>query len=80
MTNIPETNNLLSFWEEKPFWCQPWSILLTGIIALAISFVLLHRIWFTVLFSIIIIFWWILFLVIAPSAYDQQKEILKNIE
>ena len=24
-----------AFWSLKPWWCQPWSILLTGVLAIA---------------------------------------------
>nr|WP_306465771.1 DUF6737 family protein [Spirulina major] len=31
MENIKSMN----FWDYKPWWCQPWSILLTGGVAIA---------------------------------------------
>ncbi|HGY5531951.1 MAG: DUF6737 family protein [Prochlorococcus sp.] len=60
------------FWSEKPPWCQPWSILLTGIGLLAISWWCLHLLWFTTLLGLGVFGWWGLFLVIAPLAYRQQ--------
>ncbi|HEY9638341.1 MAG TPA: DUF6737 family protein [Coleofasciculaceae cyanobacterium] len=54
-------------WNYKPWWCQPWSILLTGIIIIAGSWGLLRTAWVTVVLSIPILVWWILFLVLWPQ-------------
>ena len=64
-----ETN----LWAEKPWWCQPWTILLTGIIIIAGSWLLLHRLWVSIPVAVVILAWWILFLVIAPTAYKNQS-------
>ena len=61
-----------SFWDEKPWWCQPWSIVLTGVAFVAISCWWPHLLWFTVLIAIGVIGWWGLFLVLAPAIYRQQ--------
>jgi len=63
-----------SFWSEKPWWCQPWSILLTGFGLIAISWLWPHLLWFTSLLGLGVIGWWGLFLVIAPVAYRQQSQ------
>lgn len=62
-----------NLWAEKPWWCQPWTILLTGIIIIAGSWLLLHRLWFSIPVAVVILAWWILFLVIAPTAYKNQS-------
>ncbi len=67
------------FWDEKPFWCQPWSILLTGIIVILISLWWPNRIWITSILSILILLWWILFLLIAPIAYSNLNKTSKDI-
>ncbi|HJN33636.1 MAG TPA: DUF6737 family protein [Prochlorococcus sp.] len=61
-----------SFWDEKPWWCQPWSILLTGVAFVAVSWWWPNLLWFTVLIAIGVIGWWGLFLVLAPAVYRQQ--------
>ena len=61
-----------SFWDEKPWWCQPWSILLTGVAFVAVSWWWPNLLWFTVLIAIGVIGWWGLFLVLAPAIYRQQ--------
>lgn len=61
-----------SFWDEKPWWCQPWSILLTGVAFVAVSWWWPNLLWFTVLIAIGVIGWWGLFLVLAPGIYRQQ--------
>ena len=69
-----------SFWEAKPFWCQPWSILLTGVSIFAISLWWPSRIWFTAILTIIILIWWFLFLFIAPIQYFDEKEQIEKID
>jgi len=64
MENLPD-----SMWALKPWWCQPWSIILTGIVIPSASWVLLHRWWITLPATGVIIVWWTLFLVIVPTQY-----------
>ena len=59
-------------WAEKPWWCQPWTILLTGVLAISGSWLVLHRLWVTIPIAVIVVAWWMLFLVIAPAAYKNQ--------
>ena len=66
-----------SLWQEKPWWCQPWSIVLTGIFIIALTQLWPNRIWFTVIIGLIVLLWWALFLVIAPAAYRDE---IKNPE
>lgn len=64
----PETPDL---WAAKPWWCQPWSIVLTGVAIPIVSWVWLHMIWLTVAAAIAVLVWWWVFLVLAPAAYQQ---------
>ena len=59
-------------WAEKPWWCQPWTILLTGVLAISGSWLVLNRLWLTIPMAVIVLAWWMLFLVIAPAAYKNQ--------
>ncbi len=65
-----------SFWSEKPWWCQPWSILLTGVCLLAFSWWWPHLLWLSALLAVIVIGWWLLFLWLVPTAYRQQQQEL----
>ncbi len=61
------------YWEAKPPWCQPWSIILFGIsLIISLLYIGLNKI-LLVLVSIIVITWWILFLFIAPFLYSQEN-------
>ena len=62
-----------SIWELKPWWCQPWSIVLTGLLAVAGSWLLLHRWWITAPAALAVIVWWGLFLVLVPAAYRRGE-------
>ncbi|MEM9217966.1 MAG: DUF6737 family protein [Cyanobacteria bacterium P01_F01_bin.150] len=68
-----------SLWVLKPWWCQPWSIILTGLIVPALAWVVSHRLWIVLPISIGILGWWIVFLYVVPKSYaefvnaEQQK-------
>ena len=53
-------------WKYKPWWCQPWSIILTGLVIITVSWWLLHNLIITIILSIMIIIWWAYFLVFYP--------------
>ncbi len=61
-----------SLWALKPWWCQPWSILLTGVGAIAASWLLLGRLWITLPCAALVLLWWWLFLVAVPAAYRAE--------
>jgi Zn-dependent protease len=46
---------------------------LSGLIAIASSWGLLHKVWITVMMSIAIAAWWLLFLVLVPRAYQEGQ-------
>jgi hypothetical protein len=62
-----------SLWDQKPWWCQPWTIVLSGLFTIAGSWWLLQTIWITALVSTAIAAWWLLFLVLVPRAYRQSQ-------
>lgn len=62
----------ISVWQYKPWWCQPWSILLTGITLITASWLLFHKIWLTILVAIPLLTWMGFFLLIYPKAYMQM--------
>ncbi len=75
--NRPDTesseNAQASLWDEKPWWCQPWTIVLSGLVAIGASWWLLHLIWITGLVFAAISAWWLLFLVLVPRAYRENQ-------
>ena len=71
--NSPNSVDQPSFWSLKPLWCQPWSILSTGIVITATSWLVLHRLWVTIPVTAAVVGWWLLFLVLVPAAYRAEQ-------
>jgi Flp pilus assembly protein TadB len=59
-------------WQSKPWWCQPWTIILTGVVLVAGSWLVLHLWWLTVPLAILIGVWWWYFLVLVPKMLQQM--------
>jgi hypothetical protein len=55
-------------WSQKPWWCQPWSILLTGVVVVAGSWLWLRLWWLSLPLALLVLGWWWLFLVAVPAA------------
>jgi len=64
----------LSIWSHKPWWCQPWSIVLTGLVVVASSWLLFGRWWLSLAVAVGVLLWWGLFLVIVPAAWRQDPQ------
>lgn len=62
-----------TIWQQKPWWCQPWSILLTGVAVVVSSWLLLHRWWISAPAAAAVLVWWWLFLVLVPGAYRRGE-------
>jgi len=62
------------FWSLKPWWCQPWSIVSTGVLMVGGSWALLHRPWISLPLALGVLVWWLLFLVLVPAAYRATAE------
>ena len=62
------------FWSLKPWWCQPWSIISTGLLMVGGSWALLHRLWISLPLSVGVLAWWLLFLVLVPAAYRSAAD------
>jgi hypothetical protein len=63
-----------SVWHYKPWWCQPWSILLTGTTLISGSWVLLHTLWITILVAVPVLTWMIFFVGVYPRLFLQMQE------
>ena len=61
-----------SIWQYKPWWCQPWSIVLTGVTATAGSWALLHWLWLTAMVGGAVGVWWFVFLGLYPRALAES--------
>ena len=62
-----------SLWSQKPWWCQPWSILLTGVVVVGGSWWWLRIWWITAPLALGVLLWWWLFLVAVPAAYRAEQ-------
>jgi hypothetical protein len=67
-------------WHHKPWWCQPWSILLTGCGLTAGSWLLFHQLWVTVLVGIPLGLWMGFFLLVWPSLMRQALQTRSSEE
>ncbi|MED6106806.1 hypothetical protein PIB30_007833 [Stylosanthes scabra] len=61
-----------SVWDTKPSWCQPWTITLTGVSVIGISWLISHSVVITSLVSSLILAWWFIFLYSYPKAYSEM--------
>jgi hypothetical protein len=61
-----------NLWESKPWWCQPWTIILTGVIIIAGSWLVFKTLWLTLPVAILIVVWWTYFLIIVPRILAEQ--------
>ncbi|XP_020693738.1 uncharacterized protein LOC110107724 [Dendrobium catenatum] len=74
-----------SVWDTKPYWCQPWTIVLTGVIVTASSWLWLHSIVISIGVSCLIFAWWYIFLYAYPKAYsnmisERRKKVNSGVE
>ena len=77
-----------SVWSYKPWWCQPWSIMLTGVSLIAGSWLLFHRYWLTGIVALPISIWMGFFLIAWPKlmrdsgllAELQQQQIKATLD
>jgi hypothetical protein len=62
-----------NMWQSKPWWCQPWTIILTGTIIITGSWLIFHTLWLTVPVTALIVLWWTYFLIIVPRLLTEMK-------
>ena len=74
---LPQANSSAavadSIWQHKPWWCQPWSILLSGVCGVGASWWLGQRLWLSLTAGVLVLVWWLLFLVLVPAAWAEQQ-------
>ena len=64
------------FWHHKPWWCKPWSIVLTGCLGIGTA-LLAKRLgplpwWLVAPVLMAILGWWLLFLVLVPLSVSEE--------
>lgn len=74
-----------SVWDTKPSWCQPWTISLTGMLAIASSWLILHSVAITAFVLFLICAWWYIFLYSYPKTYsemiaERRKRVASGME
>ncbi|KAL6978533.1 hypothetical protein U1Q18_020201 [Sarracenia purpurea var. burkii] len=74
-----------SVWDTKPYWCQPWTITLTGVLAITSSWLILQSVAITTIIICLICAWWYIFLYSYPKAYadmiaDRRKKVIDGVE
>lgn len=57
----------VSPWKYKPWWCQPWSILLTGTTIITGSWLLFKTIWLTIIVAVPVLTWMGFFILLWPQ-------------
>ena len=72
--SLMDTNSKKSFWDSKPYWCQPWSIISFGVLVLIFSWKLFNNIIFISIIGVFVFVWWILFLILAPNSYQEIND------
>jgi hypothetical protein len=69
-----------SVWDYKPWWCQPWSILLTGLVLISGSWLMFHRFWVTGLVAAPLSAWMGFFLLLYPRMVLLPAEPDANLQ
>jgi hypothetical protein len=70
---------IISPWKYKPWWCQPWSIVLTGVTLVTGIWLIFKIAWLTILVAIPLLIWMGFFLLIWPQLMIRSG-ILDNLE
>jgi ABC-type branched-subunit amino acid transport system permease subunit len=70
----------LNIWQLKPWWCQPWSILLTGVGLITTSWFLTRLTWVTLLIAVPITTWMAYFLLVYPKLMSQRVGVQTEVK
>ena len=62
-----------SVWTTKPFWCQPWTIVLFGIFCVSLPTLAFDWKFVSVAVAVPISAWWYVFLVLYPKSYASSS-------
>ncbi|WP_448561431.1 DUF6737 family protein [Trichothermofontia sp.] len=81
MLNTETNSSHMNPWNYKPWWCQPWSILLTGLGLILGSWLFFHRYWVTGLVAVPVFTWMGFFLLVWPRLVARvlaSQEVLQK--
>ena len=62
-----------SVWKTKPFWCQPWTIVLFGVVCVSLPTLAFDWKFVSVAVAVPISAWWYVFLVLYPKSYASSS-------
>ncbi|CAL6441301.1 unnamed protein product [Bathycoccus prasinos] len=62
-----------SVWSQKPFWCQPWTIVLFGVFCVSLPTLAFDWKFVSVAVAVPISAWWYVFLVLYPKSYASSS-------
>lgn len=68
----------INVWDYKPWWCQPWSIVLTGIALISGSWLLSHKIWLTAIASVPVLIWMSYFILLYPKLVQRNINLSQS--
>lgn len=68
----------VNVWDYKPWWCQPWSILLTGVTLITVSWLIFKIVWLTMIIAIPVLTWMIFFILVYPRLVAQSGFTQEN--
>ena len=60
-------------WKTKPFWCQPWTIVLTGVGIISLPTIVFDWKAVSGVFVVPIAAWWYIFLYAYPKSYRENN-------
>lgn len=63
-----------SVWTHKPWWCQPWSIILTGCSIIAAIVYFIPWLWAKIVFSFPFALWMVYFTVLYPKMMQEYLQ------
>ncbi|MEM9505612.1 MAG: DUF6737 family protein [Cyanobacteria bacterium P01_E01_bin.43] len=69
-----------SVWQQKPWWCQPWSIALTAFSVTTGSWLLFHRYWLTGLVGLPMMTWMGFFLLVYPRLMAESGLLEESLK
>jgi len=58
-------------WKTKPVWCQPWTIVLTGMLIISLPTLVFDWKYVSVAFAFPIAAWWYVFLYAYPKSFRE---------
>lgn len=62
-----------SVWKTKPFWCQPWTIVLFGVFCVSLPTLAFDWKFVSVAVAVPIAAWWYIFLYLYPKSYASSS-------